>query len=284
MKAEKKLGSTDKQLTIEHFPTANLIPYARNSRTHSEGQIAQIAASIREFGFTNPVLVKADKTIIAGHGRVQAAQLLELETVPCIVLDYLSDTQAKALTLADNRIAMNSGWDVEMLSVELQELAFDEFNLDLLGFDQQELERFVANPILGETALEKKEARDPEVVAAVEAYTRKIQAPIYEPKGECPPIADLYDRAKCQELISQIDKCSSLSQEVKEFLIFAAYRHVVFDYRNIAEFYAHASKEVQELMENSALIIIDFNKAIENGFVVLIEELAEAYKSEQNKP
>ncbi len=112
----KKLNPADK---IEQWPTAKLLPYARNARTHSEDQVAQIAASIAEFGFTNPILAGSDGIIVAGHGRLAAAQKLGLERVPVVVLDHLSQTQRRALVIADNRIAENAGWDDAMLRIEL---------------------------------------------------------------------------------------------------------------------------------------------------------------------
>jgi hypothetical protein len=107
---------------IEHIPTAELVPYARNSRTHSDEQIAQIAASIREFGFCNPVLIDAEGTIIAGHGRVMAATRMKLETVPCLRLSHLTDAQKRAYVIADNQIATNANWDVALLQEELDGL------------------------------------------------------------------------------------------------------------------------------------------------------------------
>ncbi len=104
---------------IEQWPTAKLLPYARNARTHSEDQVAQIAASIAEFGFTNPILAGSDGIIVAGHGRLAAAQKLGLERVPVVVLDHLTPTQRRALVIADNRIAENAGWDDAMLRIEL---------------------------------------------------------------------------------------------------------------------------------------------------------------------
>ena len=100
-------------MKIEQLPTDSLIPYARNTRTHSEAQVTQIAGSIREFGFTNPVLIDGQNGIIAGHGRVLAAQKLKLGTVPCIRLSYLTDTQRRAYIIADNKLALNAGWDEE---------------------------------------------------------------------------------------------------------------------------------------------------------------------------
>jgi DNA modification methylase len=128
---------------IEQVPIEKLIPYARNSRTHSDAQVAQIAASIKEFGFTNPVLIDKDAGIIAGHGRVLAARKLGLKDVPCIRLDYLTETQKKAYIIADNRLALNAGWDEDLLTIELNELLADDFALDILGFDADELKRLL---------------------------------------------------------------------------------------------------------------------------------------------
>ena len=124
---------------IEQVSIEALIPYARNSRTHSDAQVAQIAASIREFGFTNPILIDAEGGIIAGHGRTMAARKLGLDEVPCIRLSSLTDAQKKAYIIADNKLALNAGWDDEMLKVELAELKDLDFDLSLIGFDADEL-------------------------------------------------------------------------------------------------------------------------------------------------
>lgn len=127
-------------LQVEQVAVASLMPYARNARTHGESQIAQIAASISEFGFVNPILVGEDNGIIAGHGRLMAAKLLGLDEVPVIRLAHLTDTQRRALVIADNKIAENAGWDEEMLKLELQALQSEMFDLDVLGFDDEALE------------------------------------------------------------------------------------------------------------------------------------------------
>ena len=118
---------------------SDLIPYARNSRTHSDTQITKIASSIKEFGFLNPVLIDKDNGIIAGHGRVMAAQKLGLEEVPVLQIGHLSETQKRAYIIADNRLALDAGWDEEMLRVEFAELADDGFNLELTGFELGEI-------------------------------------------------------------------------------------------------------------------------------------------------
>ena len=129
---------------IERWPTAKLVGYARNARTHSEEQVAQIAASIVEFGFANPILAGSDGVVVAGHGRLAASRKLGLETVPVVVLDHLTPTQRRALVIADNRIAENAGWDDEMLRLELEELQDAGFNLDVTGFDADALAELMA--------------------------------------------------------------------------------------------------------------------------------------------
>lgn len=130
---------------IEWRSVETLIPYAKNARTHSDEQVAQIAGSIKEFGFNSPVLVDKNNSIIAGHGRLMAARKLGMDKVPVVQLDHMTEAQRKAYVLADNRIALNSGWDTSMLSLELQELK-DDIDLSLLGFDADELDALL-NPI-----------------------------------------------------------------------------------------------------------------------------------------
>ncbi len=129
---------------IEQWPTAKLLAYARNARTHSDDQVAQIAASIAEFGFTNPILAGSDGVIVAGHGRLAAAHKLGLEVVPVVVLDHLSPTQRRALVIADNRIAENAGWDDAMLRIEIAALQDDDFDVSLTGFDADALAELMA--------------------------------------------------------------------------------------------------------------------------------------------
>lgn len=131
-------------LSIEYRTPADLRPYVRNSRTHSRAQVETLARSISEYGFTNPILLAEDGTIIAGHGRLQAAQALGMEQVPTITLAGLSEAQRRALVLADNRIALDAGWDVEMLRVELADLRSDGFDLSLTGFSLEELDNLLA--------------------------------------------------------------------------------------------------------------------------------------------
>lgn len=138
---------------IVEKPIAELLPYINNSRTHTEHQIDQVAASIREFGFLNPVLIDKDGMIIAGHCRVAALRKLNLQSVPCIVADHLTPLQVEAYVIADNKLAENAGWDEDLLRIELQKLQEQGFDIDLLGFDETEL-----NALFNEIEIDLKDA------------------------------------------------------------------------------------------------------------------------------
>ena len=129
-----------KKPEVVEIAVCELIPFAANARSHDDNQVAQIAASIREFGWTSPILVQPDKTIIAGHGRLAAARKLRMDRVPCIVLDGLTPAQVRALVIADNKLALNAGWDEELLASELQGIvAADEVDMMAIGFSEEEL-------------------------------------------------------------------------------------------------------------------------------------------------
>ena len=134
-------------MQIEKIATEALIPYVRNSRTHDASQVSQIAASIKEFGFTNPVLIDEDNGIIAGHGRVMAAQRLKMDEVPAIRLSHLSGAQKRAYVIADNKLALNAGWDLEMLRLEIDDLKLADFDIDLLGFSHEELQNLLPDEV-----------------------------------------------------------------------------------------------------------------------------------------
>jgi ParB-like chromosome segregation protein Spo0J len=154
---------------IIQTPVDQLIPYVNNSRKHSDEQVAQIAASIKEFGWTNPILVDGEKGIIAGHGRLLAARKLGFKEVPTIELTDLTDTQRKAYIIADNRLALNAGWDNEMLTIELNELLADGFALEMLGFDPVEMKLLIAGGLDFEPATEEEQGKldelDPKWIA-----------------------------------------------------------------------------------------------------------------------
>lgn len=132
------------QLNVKYRKVEDLIPYVNNSRKHSDEQVAQISASIKEFGWTNPILIDGTNSIIAGHGRLMAARKLKMDEVPTIELDHLTDTQRKALVIADNKLALNADWDTQILSLELSELQDIGFDLDILGFSAEDIKTFTA--------------------------------------------------------------------------------------------------------------------------------------------
>ncbi|NAG37312.1 ParB N-terminal domain-containing protein, partial [Escherichia coli] len=132
-------------LKIEYLPVGKLLRYAKNSRTHSDEQVEQLVNSIREFGFTNPVLIDEKNELIAGHGRLAAAEILEMDKVPAIRLSTLSEKQKKAFRIADNKLALNAGWDMQLLAEEVKALMDDDFDIDLLGFNDAELDEMLSD-------------------------------------------------------------------------------------------------------------------------------------------
>lgn len=138
-------------LAIEYESVEALLPYVANSRTHSDAQVAQIAASIKEFGWTNPILIDGENTIIAGHGRLLAARKLKMDDVPVIRLDHLTKAQQRALVIADNKLALNADWDMELLKTELEALTDEDYDLLLIGFDLGEINGIFLEREDGET-------------------------------------------------------------------------------------------------------------------------------------
>jgi ParB-like chromosome segregation protein Spo0J len=170
---------SENTIEIEWRGIDSLTPYINNARSHSERQIEQIAASIKEFGFTNPVLVDGGNGIIAGHGRVMAAKKIKMDKIPVIELAYLTDTQKRAYIIADNQLALNAGWDDGLLKAELQDLQAIDFNMDLLGFELEELEDLI---------IDKNMAPD--------SSTKEINPDAYELKNSCPRCGFEYDDHK----------------------------------------------------------------------------------------
>jgi ParB-like chromosome segregation protein Spo0J len=236
-----------------------LTPWAENPRNNEEA-IGKVAKSIQRFGFASPIVARTeDGRIIAGHTRHAAALRLGLEDVPVRFLD-IDEQQASALALADNRLGQIATWDDDALTSILEDLAANDVDIEDLGWDADSLE-----DLLDDSETEN-------------IYTAKVESPIYEIKGECPETEDLYDRTRTDALMKRIE-AADISEDIRQFLLSAAMRHTVFNYEQIAEYYAHASEEVQTMMEDSALIIIDFERAIELGFAKLTGDLAEAYLS-----
>lgn len=220
----------------------DLIPYDKNPRKN-ENAVDKVANSIREFGFNSPIIIDEHNVILCGHTRLKAAKKLGLDKVPCIIREGLTDAEYRRYRIADNKVGELAEWDEDLLNSEMEDLG----DMTDFGFEDEK--------ILDE-----------------EKYVSKSQTPIYEPKGECPDINELYDKTKTTELKAEIEQ-TDIPSEIKEFLKTAAERHTVFDFSKIAEYYAHANKEVQGLMENSALVIIDYDKAVERGFTDLKKDI-----------
>lgn len=241
----------------------------KNYRIHTDKNKRLIHKSLVDCGAGRSILIDKEDCIIAGNGVYEQSQKLGLK-VKIIESDgseiiaikrtdlATEDDRRKALALADNHTTDTSVFDIEAVIEDFSPEMLDawEFtfgDIDLEGFENPEL-----------------------VPATEDMYTKKIKSPIYKPSGEKPPIGELYDLTKYNELVTEIEQ-ANISERDKIFLKFAASRHIVFDYGKIAEYYAHSNSNVQDLMEASALVIIDFNKAIEMGYVRLKEEIANQY-------
>ena len=240
---------SDAKMNIVYKKVDDLVPYENNPRNNDEA-VDYVANSIKEFGFKVPVVVDKDNVVVAGHTRLKACEKLGIDEVPCIVADDLTEDQIKAFRIADNKVSEYATWDEEKLSQELSDIMLDmtEFGDDLFGDDdtmEVELDDEEDNP-----------------------YSQEKHVPQYEPTGDFVDIMDLIDDEKTNELIREI-KDSNVSDDEKNFLIKAAYRHLVFNYTKIADYYSNASEEMQILMEKSALVIIDMDDAIANGYVKL---------------
>ena len=221
-------------------------PYPGNPRINDDA-VEAVANSIKEFGFKNPILVDGEHVIIAGHTRYKASKRLKLKEVPVIVADDLTEQQVKALRIADNKTSELSDWDGDLLGKELADII--DIDMSQFGFTESDAE----------------DAADVDG----QPYSMNVKIPQYEIQGDCPEISDMLDSARADELIQHIEEAEGVTDEEKDFLVQAARRHNVFNYRNIAEYYAHATPEMQRLMEESALVIIDVDDAIANGYATL---------------
>lgn len=243
-------------MNIVELSIHDLVPYENNPRNNIWA-VEYVANSIEKFGFKVPIVVDKNNVIVAGHTRYMASKKLGLETVPCIVADDLTEEQIKAFRLADNKVSEIATWDDELLAIELSDI----IDIDMSDFGFVDLSDVVAE--------------------SDDTYTTDINIPQYEPTGENVALGACLDDSRTESLLMEIEN-SNLPAEEKEFLRKAAQRHNVFNYKNIANYYANASEEMQELMERSALVIIDYEDAIRNGYVQLSSSL-EAILGEDNE-
>lgn len=257
---------------LVYMPLSSIQGATKNPKQHAA---EAISTSIGRFGYIEPVVLdERTGRLVAGHGRIESLRAKKLtgEPPPEGVKDEngewlvpvlrgwksRSDTEAQAYLLASNQLTFAGGWDEGQLSAMLAELDASKA-LDGVGFSDEELQRLLGHPEDG---------------PAPAPYTSRVEAPVYKPTGEKPSVTSLCDPTKAIALSQEIDRVEGLEPAERTFLKLAAQRHVVFDYQAIAEFYAHASAPMQRQMEKSALVIIDFNQAIELGFVRLSEAVA----------
>lgn len=241
-------------------PIEKLLVHPRNPR---RGDIGAIYESIRENGFYGAVVAqKSTGYILAGNHRYQAAQQAGAQKIPVIWVD-VDDERAIKILLADNRTNDLATYDDNVLTELLQELAGGP-GLDGTGFD---------NDALDELLNELSTSLNDSASAAEQKYTPKVGALIYEPTGPCPSLSECYDRTRTEQLISDIDATEDIPEDVRAFLRSAAERHTAFRFDRIAEYYAHAPAHVQRLMEDSFLVIVDIDRAIELGYAKLTSDL-----------
>lgn len=247
------------RMQIVYRSIKDILPYEKNPRINDEA-VPVVKESIKEFGFRIPIVIDVNDVIVAGHTRVKAAKELGMEEVPCTIADDLTEEQIKAFRLIDNKSAEIATWDEELLQQELSEIL--DIDMSMFGFEEGETD--FADEIEDNT------------------YTMKTNIPQYEITGECPTISEMLDKEKSRELIAEIEKAEGITEEERQFLKDAAGRHNVFNYRNIAEYYAHATPEMQRLMEKSALVIIDINNAIANGYASLFADVLDTMEDEDD--
>ena len=232
-------------------------------RNANHGDVEAIKKSLAVNGWYGSVVAnKRTKHILAGNHRVMAAKALGWDTVPVQWVDVTDEEELRIL-IVDNRTTRIGQDDTTKIADILSELANTPIGLDGTGYGASDLDALI-DDIAG-IELDTNEDNN---------YSRSIEAPVYEITGDCPEVKDLAKLDKYKELRSAIEK-SEVPKEIKDFLLHAASRHIVFDYRNIAEYYAHADKDIQELFEQSALVIIDFDKALQYGFIDMVKELQE---------
>lgn len=241
-------------MEVSYAPMYMLKPYENNAKKHPREQIEQIKKSIQDYGFNDPVGVwtnsDGDLEVVEGHGRVIAAEELGYAMLPVINLDHLSDEQRREYCLVHNKLTMNSDYDKDILDIELDSL--NNFDAEFFGFD---------------VSIDIEEE---------EKYTSAVDTPIYEPSDRDVDVNELYDDEKYKELIKKIDG-SNLSEDVKAFYRLAAARFVEIDFRDTADWYVNQSDEAKEIAEELALVIVDYGKALELGFIKLNNEFAEMF-------
>lgn len=240
---------------IVYLKLHEIKPYENNPRKN-KGAVKAVAESLKEFGPRNPIIVDKDMVIITGHTRYLAATELGLTEFPCIIAADMSEQKAKAYRLVDNKTSELSAWDDDKLALEID--GIEDIDLERFGFEIEDAQE-TENPYTGKTAI-----------------------PQYEVTGALPRLDELVESLKVGELEQEIED-APISEDEKVFLKIAAARHYAFNFRKIAEYYANiASPEMQRLMEKSALVIIDIDDAIANGYVRLAGDISDMLKEDED--
>jgi hypothetical protein len=243
-------------MDIEQRSINSIRPYPKNPR-RNDAAVTQVARSIENFGFRQPIVVDDQGVIVVGHTRYKAAQSLGMTEVPVTVMSGVSQSVIDQYRIADNRLNELAEWDDDLLLEELGNILRDVGDTELTGFTGADIDRLKG----------LDDVRD---------YTTKVDTPIYKPKGDRPDLAELINNEQHDRLVAAID-ASECAEEVKAFLRQAAQRHRRFDYEQIAEYYCHADAATQRLMEASALVIPDIDTAIENGYVQMTDTLKQIF-------
>lgn len=262
-------NDTEKYLVVSAMrdllhPIDELEHDERNARLHSEKNLDAIARSLTEFGQRTPIVVQlfdGKKIIRKGNGTVEAMRRLGWTHVAAVMVEE-NNLSASAYAVADNRTAELATWDYKVLQDVLAEIDSAELDISMTGFQAEDI-----NELLAEI---ERQTQEPEE----RKYTNKIKAPVYEPRGIKPKVSELLDDSMTNTLSAKI-RAQNLPVEIESFLLAATTRHTIFNYSKIADYYAESSPEIQRLFEESALVIIDFDAAIENGFVKVSDRIME---------
>lgn len=263
------------KLEIVYVAVEKIKPYANNPRINKKA-VEKVMKSIQAYGFKVPCVLDKNYLLITGHTRWEAAKRLKMKRIPCIIASDLNKAKADAFRIADNKVAEYSTWDMTKLKEELSKIQLEDIEFDDMGFDNDfSIER------LG--LVEMSEGSDgDEGEIETEKYSTKTNIPQYEIQGLNIKLSDCIDKQKYVELLKEIEN-STVSDAQKKFLKLAATRHIRFIYKNIAEYYASTNSEMQRLMEHSALVIIDIDDAIRNGYARLTKEVMAARKRDSKK-
>ena len=272
---EDRIMKDMNKLEIVYVAVEKIKPYANNPRINKKA-VEKVMKSIQAYGFKVPCVLDKNYLLITGHTRWEAAKRLKMKRIPCIIASDLNKAKADAFRIADNKVAEYSTWDMTKLKEELSKIQLEDIDFDDMGFDNDfSIEK------LGLVDMPEGSDGD-EGEIETEKYSTKTNIPQYEIQGLNIKLSDCIDKQKYVELLKEIEN-STVSDAQKKFLKLAATRHIRFIYKNIAEYYASTNSEMQRLMEHSALVIIDIDDAIRNGYARLTKEVMAARKRDSKK-